>query len=162
MESILSRLFGRRKTPGLPVGEGAGLSSELSHGDIENYYLRIIMDCLRRLMVPADTVLVGVRPVGRSPEGLPSFAGYLRIVRWDAVLAPVLLQNLPVIDARVRKVVEASVILEHTHFDGLWVRAHADVPGAPTALVGMPAEVVRQPSSGEGRGEVRGEGRGGP
>ncbi|MES2939972.1 MAG: hypothetical protein V4864_20005 [Pseudomonadota bacterium] len=152
MKSILNRLFGKRRTPSPLAGDASALSSELSHGDIENYYLRIIMDCLRRLMVPVDSVSVGVKPVGRGPTGLPAFAGYLRIVRWDSVLAPVLLQNLPVIDARVRKVVEASVILEHTHFDGLWVQAHSATPGAPNALVGMPTEMVRQPSAGEGRG----------
>ncbi|MBA2674163.1 hypothetical protein [Ramlibacter sp.] len=151
MQAILNRLFGKRRPSSSP-GDVSGLSSELSHGDIENYYLRIIMDCLRRLMVPVDTVSVGVKPVGRGPTGLPAFAGYLRIVRWDAVLAPVLLQNLPVLDAGVRKVVDASVILEHTHFDGLWVQAHGTMPGAPTALVGMPAQLVRQPSAGEGRG----------
>lgn len=125
-------------------GDASALSSELSHSDIEIYYLRIIMDCLRRLMVPVDSVSVGVKPVGQGPTGLPAFAGYLRIVRWDPVLAPVLLQNLPVVDARVRKVVAASVILEHTHFEGLWVQANGSIPGAPTSLVGMPAELRRQ------------------
>lgn len=145
MVSILGRLFSRRKQPPAISGEAAALSSELSHSDIEIYYLRIIMDCLRRLMVPADSVSVGVKPVGRGPTGLPAYAGYLRLLRWDPVLAPVLLQNLPVVDARVRRVVAASVILEHTHFDGIWVQASGTTPGAPTALVGMPAELKREP-----------------
>ena len=112
-------------------------------GDIENYYLRIITDCLRRLMVPTDSIEVGVKRSGSGPEGVPAYAGYVRLLRWDPV-APVLLQNIPVIDARIRKVVAASVILEHTHFAGVWFSATSATPGAPQALVGMPAELIRR------------------
>lgn len=154
MKSILSRLFGKSAPRSLAGTDMVALSSELSYSDIESYYLSIIMDCLRRLLVPADSISVRVRSVGRGPAGTPAFAGYLNLVRWDPV-APVLLQNLPVIDARVRKLAEASVILEHTHFDGLWVRANASMPGAPRALAGMPAELVRQPVTG-GLAEPRG------
>ena len=86
--------------------------------------------------------------IGARPAifiGLAAYAGYVRLLRWDPVLTPVILQNLPVIDARIRKVVDASVILEHTHFVGLWFQATSGVPGAPQSLVGMPAELVRQP-----------------
>jgi hypothetical protein len=84
--------------------------------------------------------------MGTSPEGLASYAAYVRLLRWDPVLAPVLLQNMPVIDGRLRRMVAASVILEHTHFSGVWFQATAATPGAPQALVGMPAELVRQPA----------------
>ena len=91
-------------------------------------------------------VCVGrVRRAGVGPTGLTGFAGYVRILRWDPVMTPVLLQNLPVIDARIRKVVDASVILEHTHFAGLWFQATAHAENVPQALVGMPAELVHQP-----------------
>jgi hypothetical protein len=122
-----------------------GVSSELTSSDIEKYYLRIILDCLRRMVVPPDAVEVGARRAGRGPNGLTAYAGYVRLLRWDPVLMPVLLQNIPVIDGQVRKVVAASVILEHTHFAGLWFQATSVMPGAPKGLVGMPAELVRQP-----------------
>jgi hypothetical protein len=60
-------------------------------------------------------------------------------------MTPVLLQNLPVIDGRIRKVVRASVILEGTHFAGLWFQATSDTEGAPQALLGLPCELVHQP-----------------
>lgn len=142
MRAIIHRVFSR--------GSGAtasrlGESSELTSSDIENYYLRVIFDCLRRMLVPADAVEVAVRRSGTGASGLPAYAGYVRLLRWDPVLMPVLLQNLPVIDGRVRKVVAASVILEHTHFAGLWFQATSVTPGAPKGLVGLPAELVRQP-----------------
>lgn len=122
----------------------SAISSELTTSDIETYYLRVITDVLRRMLVPADSVEVGVKRTASGQEGLPSFSGYVRILRWDPVM-PVLLQNLPVIDGRVRRIVAASVILEHTSFQGLWIQAASTIQGAPEVLTGMPAALVRQP-----------------
>ena len=144
MKSMISRVFSRRQgPPALPTGISV-VSSELSDGDIENYYLRIIRDCLRRMLVPADTVDVRVRRSGTGPSGLIAFAGYVRIVKWDPVVMPVLLQNLPVIDGQVRKVVHASVILEGTHFSGLWFQATTETAGSPKTLLGLPCELIHQ------------------
>lgn len=128
-----------------PADPSVSMSSELTTGDIENYYLKLIVDCLRRLLVPPDSIEVGVKRAGTGPGGMIAFAGYVRIRRWDAVLTPVLLQNMPVIDARIRKVVGASVILEGTHFAGVWFQAASATPGAPKELMGMPAELMHQP-----------------
>ena len=149
MRSIIERVFARRQPHPEPVPAAPPLavSSELSTTDIETYYLRIIVDCLRRMLVPVDAIEVGVKRSGEGSSGLPAFAGYVRLLRWDPVLTPVLLQNMPVIDARIRKVVAASVILEHTHLIGVWFQATSATPGAPEALVGLPAELVRQPGS---------------
>lgn len=148
MRTIIDRVFSRRRGGGGAPTSRLGVSSELTGSDIENYYRRIIHDCLRRLLVPADAVEVAVRRTGTGSGGLTAYAGYVRVLRWDPVLMPVLLQNIPVIDGRVRKVVDASVILEHTHFGGLWFQATSATPGAPKGLVGMPAELVRQPGGG--------------
>jgi hypothetical protein len=147
MKSIIQRVFAKRKDPRQGGATPSALSSELSHSDIENYYMRVIVDCLKRLLVPAESVEVGVKRSGLGPSGLTAYAGYVRLLKWDPVLTPVILQNLPVIDARIRKVVDASVILEHTHFVGLWFQATSSTPGAPNSLVGMPAELVRQPAA---------------
>lgn len=145
MKTIISRVFSRREGPLPPVpATHSALSSELTSGDIENYYLRIIVDCLRRLLIPVDAIEVGVKRSGVGPTGLTGFAGYVRILKWDPVLTPVLLQNMPVIDARIRKVVQASVILEHTHFVGLWFQATASTEGAPQTLLGLPCELIHQ------------------
>lgn len=145
MKRIIDRVFARRRGAG-SIQPHSAVSSELTHSDIENYYLRIIVDVMRRMLVPADCVEIGVRRAGVGPNGLTSFAGYVRIVRWDPTM-PVMLQNMPQIDARIRKVVSASVILEHTHFAGLWFQAGCTAEGAPQVLVGMPAELIRQPAA---------------
>lgn len=146
MRTIIKRLFGRAPpAPAAAATTGhSALSSEMTSSDIESYYLRIIAECLRRMMVAPESIEIGVRRSGIGPDGLTGFAGYVHILRWDPVMTPVLLQNLPVIDARIRRVVAASVILEHTHFAGLWFQATNATVGAPKALVGMPSELVHQ------------------
>lgn len=143
MKLMIRRVLGKPAPLG-PQAHHSALSSELTTSDIEEYYFRIISDALRRLLVQADTIEIRVKRAGTGPNGLPGFAGCVRVVRWDPVVTPVLLQNMPVIDARVRKLVDASVILEHTHFAGLWFQAASTTEGAPTKLVGLPAEMVHQ------------------
>ena len=147
MKAMISRVFSRKEEASRSPVANSAVSSELTNSDIENYYLRIIADCLRRMLVPADSIEVGVRRAGTGPNGLTAFAGYVRILKWDPVLTPVLLQNIPVIDGRVRKVVNASVILEATHYAGLWFQATSSTEGAPTTLLGLPAELVHQPGT---------------
>jgi hypothetical protein len=145
MKTIIQRVFAKKDEPPPRPPVHSAVSSELTTGDIENYYLRIIVDCLRRMLVPPEAIEVGVKRAGVGPSGLSAFAGYVRLLKWDAALTPVLLQNMPVIDARIRKVVNASVILEHTHFAGLWFQATSSTEGAPKALMGLPAELIHQP-----------------
>src|SRR5437870_5086783 len=144
MKTIIHRVFARKEDPAHAPAPISAVSSELTNSDIENYYLRIIVDSLRRMLVPPETIEVGVKRAGVGPSGLTAFAGYVRILKWDSVLTPVLLQNMPVIDARIRKVVDASVILEHTHFAGLWFQATNTAEGAPKSLLGVPAELIHQ------------------
>ena len=147
MKKIIRRVLGRGPDDAPPPPLSV-VSSQLTNSDIENYYLKIIAECLRRLLVPADSIEIGVKRSGTGPTGLTAFAGYVRILRWDPLLTPVLLQNAPVIDGRIRKVVAASVILEHTHFAGIWFQATSSTLGAPKALVGLPAEIVSQAAAG--------------
>jgi hypothetical protein len=146
VKSILKSVFFKKESPPSPpvVASDPPVSSELITSDIENYYLRIIVDSLRRLLVPVDSIEVGVKRTGHGRDGLNSFAGYVRVLKWNPVVTPVLLQNMPVIDARIRKVVNASVILENTHFAGLWFQATVHTEGAPTELVGMPRTLIHQ------------------
>lgn len=149
MKRLIARVLarGRRRPPGDEDPPPLAVSSELTSSDIESYYLRIISDMLRRMLVPADSVDVEVRRDGTGPEGRTAYAGYVRILRWEPVM-PVLLQNAPVLDGKIRKVVAASVLLEHTHFAGLWFQATSLTEGAPQVLVGLPAQLVRQPGGG--------------
>lgn len=150
MKAIISRVFSKKDRSADSPPVHSAVSSELTTSDIENYYLRIIVDCLRRMLVPVETIEVGVKRAGTGPDGMIAFAGYVRMLKWDPVLTPVLLQNMPVIDGRIRKVVAVSVILEGTHFAGVWFQATSSTEGAPKALLGLPAELVHQPGGGPG------------
>jgi hypothetical protein len=145
MKSIINRVLAMRERPALSPAGIFPVSSELSTADLENYYLRIVIDCLRRMLVSVDTIEVEVKRTSDGPEDAISFTGYVRILKWDPVVTPVLLQNMPVIDGRVRKVAGASVILESTHFAGLWFLATSAVEGSPKSLMGLPCELVHQP-----------------
>jgi len=147
MKPILERVLFRNRRQPRPPGTSS-VNSTLTSRDIETYYLRVIGNCLKRLLVKEEDIQIGVKRTGTAPSGLSSFAGYVRILRWDPVVTPVLLQNLPVIDARIRKVVTASVLLEHTHFDGLWFQATSSTQGSPTSLLGLPAELRYQSKPG--------------
>jgi hypothetical protein len=142
VKAMISRVFSQGRAA--RHSGNSTLSSELSAGDIENYYLRIIAECLKRMLMPADAFEVRVRRSGTGPTGLIAFGGFIRILKWDPVVTPVLLQNMPVIDGRVRKVVDASVILEGTHFAGLWFQAGSETEGSPQSLLGLPCELVHQ------------------
>lgn len=143
MKPIIERVLFRNRRKARPPG-ASSVSSTLTTRDIETYYLRVIGNCLKRMLIREEDVQIGVKRTGTGPSGLTAFAGYVRILRWDPVVTPVVLQNLPVIDARIRKVVGASVILEHTQFDGLWFQASSSTQGSPTSLLGLPAELKYQ------------------
>ena len=147
MKAIIKRMF--RAAEPTPAREAAhsAMSSELGTSDIESYYLSLIRDCLGRMLVSPDTIRVDVWRSGANARGQPMFAGYVRILKWDPVLTPVLLQNIPVIDGRVRRVAQASVLLEGTAFAGLWFQATSATENAPTTLLGVPAEIVHQPTA---------------
>lgn len=147
MKTMISRVFSKRQAQQTLQAASLAMSSELNTGDIENYYLRIILECLRRMLVPIDSIEAGVSRARSGASGLPTFAGYVRILKWDPVVMPVLLQNMPVIDARIRKLANASLILEHTEFAGLWFQASSSSEGSPTALLGMPMEMIHQPGA---------------
>ncbi|MGE4243870.1 hypothetical protein [Ramlibacter sp.] len=148
MTQLWSRIFGTR--PPAPTDAGPQVSSQLTNSDIEAYYHQLIEGCFRRLLVPEDSIAIEVKRYGTSPQGLTGFAGFVRVIRWDAALTPVLLQNAPVIDGRIRKAVAASVILRHTHFSGLWFQALSGTPGAPTSLSGVAAKLMQQSAAGNG------------
>jgi hypothetical protein len=141
MMGIIGRVLAKT---GLASSGNSTLSSEFTDRDIENYYFRIITDCLKRMLVPAEDMEIIVKRARVDRYGLSTFTAYVRILKWHPVVTPVLLQNLPVIDARVRRLIKASVILEQTHFSGLWFQVPSTAEGSPTSLMGLPFELIHQ------------------
>jgi hypothetical protein len=148
VKALIKRVFSNYNPRPSPSGpHHSTVNSELTKSDIETYYLRIVVDCLHRLLVTVCNVEVRIKCTEVGPGGLTAYTAYVRILQWDPVLTPVLLQNMPVLDERVRKVVNASVILEQTHFAGLWFQASSGIKGAPSNLVGLPSELIHLPGT---------------
>ena len=68
MKTIIHRVFARKEEPARAPAPISAVSSELTNSDIENYYLRIIVDSLRRMLVPPETIEVGVKRAGVGPS----------------------------------------------------------------------------------------------
>lgn len=142
---IISRVLSRTGIAPHPRLGNSTVSSEFTNRDIENYYFRIIRDCLKRMLVTDEDMEVIIRRARADRYGLSTFSAYVRILKWHPMVTPVLLQNMPVIDARIRRLIKASVILEQTHFAGLWFQVSSNAEGTPTSLLGLPFELVHQP-----------------
>jgi hypothetical protein len=153
MKTIFRWIFPRGEESALPLPCPSAVSSEFSIVDIEHYYWQVIVDCLSRMLVSLDSIEVDVERTGTGRAGLTAFTGYVRILKWDPVVTPVLLQNLSVVDARIRKVVNASFILEHTDFAGVWFQATSSTDGAPKALLGLPCELVHRAGGNSARAQ---------
>ena len=146
MLGIISRVLSKTGIGSHPSQGSSALSSEFTDRDIENYYFKIITDCLKRMLVPAEDMEVIVKRARVDRYGLSTFTAYVRILKWHPVVTPVLLQNMPVVDARIRRLIKASVILEQTHFSGLWFQVASNAEGSPTSLLGLPFELIHQSS----------------
>jgi hypothetical protein len=142
---IIRRVLSRTGIAPHPSLGNSTVSSEFTNRDIENYYFLIITDCLKRMLVPAEDMEVIIRRARVDRYGLSTFSAYVRILKWHPLVTPVLLQNMPVVDARIRRLIKASVILEQTHFSGLWFQVSSNAEGTPTSLLGLPFELIHQP-----------------
>ena len=78
MNRIFERVFGSGDKFRRPPG-ASSVSSELTHRDIQNYYIRVILDCLRRMLVPL--LAVGLMSAGlfeMRKDAIASFQGRMK------------------------------------------------------------------------------------
>lgn len=98
-------------------------------------WARLIERSLERLGIADDSVSIEMRVTGYLPKGLPCYSGFIKIVRWMPQVTPVLLLNLPLIDERIRKDIQALDQGKQAHFAGLWVHASAHMRDAPPSFM---------------------------
>ena len=117
----LSRLFARdaRRRGDHPdtdadsaLPRGAGLEDE--------YESLISAQCLR-WGISGSSITIEVRQIGRGPDGRDVYFGLLRLARWERDSALRIL--LPLLEAKIRKVVRSMWLVEVSHFGGLWLHA---------------------------------------
>ena len=108
--------------PSTPPGSG-----------LEVEYHGLIANQLRRMGVSPDSISIEVRPIGKGPHGFDVLVGMVRLQRWDRVSALRVLVGLPLLEAKVRKMVRATWLADFSHFGGLWLHASEQVHASPGA-----------------------------
>jgi hypothetical protein len=98
--------------PSAPRGEG-----------LEIEYQGLIADQFRRWGIEPGVVTVEVQLFGRAPDGFNVFVGMVRLTRWDRASALRVLIGLPLLEAKVRKLVRGTWLADFSHFGGLWLHA---------------------------------------
>jgi hypothetical protein len=117
----LSRLFRRKHASGTD-SESECRSSQLGEGLASEYQGLIDSQFLRWGLSP-QCVRVTVRNVGKRADGLDVFAGLVTLTAWERDTGLRLLLGLPLLDARIRRRVQATWLTEYSHFDGLWLHS---------------------------------------
>src|SRR5688572_14919532 len=86
---------------------GEGLAGE---------YQSLIESELRRWGLRTQCLRVRAQLVGKRADGFEVYAGLLTLVEWDRDTAVCAMLGLPLLDTRVRKLVQASWLPEYSHF----------------------------------------------
>jgi hypothetical protein len=128
----LRRLFRRKHASGTCHldAESECRSSQLGEGLASEYQGLIDSQFVRWGLSP-QCVRVAVRSVGKRADGLDVFAGLITLTAWERDTALRLLLGLPLLDARIRRRVQATWLTEYSHFDGLWLHPAQNLVVAP-------------------------------
>lgn len=90
---------------------------------LEVEYQGIIATQFRRWGIETGCITVEVRQIGRAPDGYDVFVGMVRLNEWRRESALRVLLGLPLLEAKVRKMVRGTWLADVSHFGGLWLHA---------------------------------------
>jgi hypothetical protein len=108
--------------PSAPRGEG-----------LEVEYQNLIADQFRRWGIAPGAVTIEVQLFGRAPDGFNVFVGMVRLAQWERASAMRVLIGLPLLEAKVRKLVRGTWLADFSHFGGLWLHASESLASGPGA-----------------------------
>lgn len=126
----------RRHAQELPSGPAADSDYHPSmppDSGLEVEYHSLIGTQLRRMGVAPQSISIEVRRIGKGPHGFDVLVGLVRLQQWDRISALRVLVGLPLLEAKVRKVVRGSWLADFSYFGGLWLHASEHVHTAPGA-----------------------------
>lgn len=120
---------------------------------LEVEYQSLIATQFRRWGISNNCVTIEVRQIGRAPDGFDVFVGMVRLAQWDRTSGLRVLLGLPLLEAKVRRMVRATWLADFSHFGGLWL--HASEQLHATAAFGELRELMLQlvPPSPAGPGQ---------
>jgi len=125
-------MFGLRKLMGrdAPVtqqpedDQNTQVDSALPHGaNLEAEYETLIMAQCTRWGISESSITVEVRNAGRGPNGRDVYLAMIRLAKWERDSALRILLGLPLLEAKVRKLLRTLWLMEVSHFGGLWLHA---------------------------------------
>lgn len=109
---------------------------------LEVEYQSLIATQFRRWGISNSCVTIEVRQIGRAPDGFDVFVGMVRLAQWERPSALRVLLGLPLLEAKVRKMVRATWLADFSHFGGLWLHASEQLHN--TAAMGELRELMLQ------------------
>lgn len=98
---------------------------------LEVEYQSLIATQFQRWGIATSSVTIEVRQLGRAPDGYDVFVGMVRLASWERTSALRLLLGLPLLEAKVRKVVRGTWLADYSHFGGLWLHASEGLANGP-------------------------------
>jgi hypothetical protein len=99
----------RTRVSGSP--DAAALESELRS---------IVLDQVDRGGIPSSCLTVEVRSIGHGPDGREVYQAMMRVTTWQPSVTRLLL-GLPLLQAKVRRMIRGSWLHDVCHFHGLWL-----------------------------------------
>lgn len=97
-------------------------SAPRGHNLEAEYEALIITQCVR-WGIDETIITLEVRRLGRTNSGLDIYGGMMRLTRWQRDSALRVLLGLPLLEAKIRKMVRSLWLGEVSHFGGLWLHA---------------------------------------
>lgn len=126
-------LPGLKGLPGEPVADSDYHPSSAPGSGLEVEYHGLIAVQLRRMGIASDSISIEVRRIGKGPHGFDVLVGLVRLHQWERVAALRVLVGLPLLEAKIRKVVRGSWLADFSYFGGVWLHASEHVHAAPGA-----------------------------
>jgi hypothetical protein len=89
--------------------------------DVQAGYRDLLLELLQSGGVPADSVSVEVRYVGKAHDGLHVLLGMLRLRHWQRKASLRLMVGLPLLEHARRRRLRRSWLRDVSHFGGVWL-----------------------------------------
>ncbi|NML46607.1 hypothetical protein HHL11_22870 [Ramlibacter sp. G-1-2-2] len=106
------------------------VDSKLPHGaNLEAEYEALILSQCTRWGISETCITVEVRNAGRGPHGRDVYLAMIRLARWERDSALRILLGLPLLEAKIRKILHTLWLMEVSHFGGLWLHASEQLAG---------------------------------
>jgi hypothetical protein len=119
----LRKIMARHKRQRREGDRDTELDSAPRGHNLEAEYETLIVSQCTRWGIDATGITVEVRRLGRTNGGLDIYGGMMRLTHWQRDSALRVLLGLPLLEARIRKMVRSVWFGEVSHFGGLWLHA---------------------------------------